>query len=440
MSQPNVILLTCHDLGDYLPMYGTPVPTPNLQRMADRGVVFHRHFSTATVCSPARASIMTGCYPHTHRCLSVVHRGWALDTDRCPTLPAILGRAGYESHLFGTQHEHYDWRRLGYDENHQAPTQYVDDVVPMLCDWLRARPEGAGPFFASVGYGETHRWGLKPSHFKRDVYDPADPADVHVRPYLPDIPEVREDLADFYGAVKLVDAMVGRLLETLDETGLAERTLLIFTSDHGASFTHSKATLYDGGTKVALLMHWPGRLPESRTVEALTSHADLVPTLAGWLDLDAPTGVEGRSFAALAEGTGGSPRDFVVAERDYTNYYCPARMIRSAHVKYIRNGLRTCAFDFQIPEIELSGWGWRENEHTRRFYSARRCLEELYDLRADPAEMNNLADDNAYAGTLETMRAALDRHLEATDDPFRHLKHTILMDEHVFEEVIRGRP
>jgi arylsulfatase A-like enzyme len=439
MERPNVIIVTCHDLGDYIPCYGTPVEAPNLEALAGQGVVFENHFSTATVCSPSRGSIVTGCYPHTNGLMGLVHRGWELDVDRCPAAPSLLREAGYETHLFGFQHEHWDPHRLGYEHVHQGGGNHCDQVVPLLTEWLRARGEGDPPFLAGVGFSETHRIGLMPSGFKRDAYEPADPSEVRVRPSMPDIPAIREDLADFYGAIKLVDAMIGQLLQVLDETGLSDSTLLVFTSDHGASFMHAKATLYDGGTKVALLMRWPGALPAGSRVQALTSHVDILPTIFDFLRLAVPEHVEGQSFAAVARGEPGPERRYAFSEKTVTNYYDPGRTVRSSSFRYIRKGLRTCIFDFIIPELELCRFDFRRTPEVFGYYSARRCIEELYDLDSDPGEITNVVDDPAYEQILRELRTALDAHLEATDDPFRHLRNDLLMPEETYEAIGRTR-
>jgi N-sulfoglucosamine sulfohydrolase len=428
MSRPNVVLITCHDLGDFLRCYGTPVLTPNLDAMAAQGVVMDRHFSCGSICSPSRGSILTGCYPHTHGLMGLVHRGWELEVAKCPPLPLLLQEVGYETLLFGFQHEHHDPDRLGYQHHVRAPGGLAcDHVMPVFTNWLRTRPPDGKPFLASVGFFETHRMGLNPSHFKRDAYDPPDPGEVRVPRYLPDIPPVREDLAGFYGAVNLVDRMIGDVLQTLDEKGLSANTLLIFTTDHGPSFMHAKGTLYDGGTKVALLLRWPGSLPEGLRCPALTSHADLLPTVFDFLDLTLPREVQGVSFAEAARGQTADGRRYVYGEKNYTNYYDPTRMIRSDSFKYIRRGLRTCIFDFVIPELELCPSSFRQNRDMFRFYPAKRCTEELYDLTADPAEMSNLADDPAHELTLDELRSALAEHLAATNDPFRFLRNDLLM-------------
>jgi len=415
--RPNIVIITCHDIGDYLHCYGTPVPTPHVDALAHEGVLFGQHFSTATVCSPSRGSIVTGCYPATNGLTGNVHRGDELDLDHYPTLAMQLRERGYETHLFGFQHEHWDPTRLGYQVVHSGRSRHVDDVAPLFAEWLAARPAGAGPFLAGMGFTETHRMGMNPSGFKYPAYEPSDPKDVAVRPYLPDIPAVRQELADFYGAVKLVDAGVGQVLWALDRAGLRERTLIIFTSDHGASFLHSKATLYDGGIRVGLLMCWPGVLPTGHRVESLTSHVDILPTifdLCGWR---VPAHVQGQSCADAARGEAKhSGRLRVYAGRGYDG-----RMVRSQEFKYIRHLTSRCIFDVGMREIVLCPAGVWQNQEVFEHYSARRNREELFDLRHDPAELHNLVEDARYRSVLEEMRTALDTHLEETGDHFRTL-------------------
>lgn len=447
-ERPNILIITCHDLGDYLGCYGTPVSTPNLDTLAQQGVIFRNHFAAASICSPSRGSLMTGCYPHTHGLMGLVPRGWEMDVDRCPALPTILQDAGYQTHLFGIQHEHWDPQRVGYAHVHPVASTCSDDVASVFADWLLRERQQGEPFLANVGLFEPHRFGLAsqgynesllgtvPSHFRRDgVYESADPAQVEVRPYLPDIPEMRQDVAEFYGAVEFVDHHVGNMLQALHEAGLTENTLVLFVTDHGASFPHSKGTLYDSGTKVACMARWPGHLPGGESVTGLTSHVDILPTLLELLNLPVPDHCEGLSLADKLLGTEDAGRKYVYAEKNYTQYYDPARMIRSDSFKYIRKGLRTCIFDFVLTEIELSRANFRSNKAVFDFYSSRRTSEELYDLTRDPAEMSNLVDDPAYGNTLDELRVALDAHLEATDDPFRHLRNDLLMPANVYAAV-----
>ena len=450
MHQPNILIITCHDLGDHLGCYGTPVATPNLDRLATQGVLFENHFATASICCPSRGSLMTGCYPHTHQLMGLVPRGWELDVETCPPLPQILRSAGYQTHLFGLQHEHWDARQLGYENVHVVNSTHSEDVSPVFVDWLARGGGQTRPFFANIGFFEPHRLGLAsqgysealfgtvPSHFQRDVYASADPADVAVRPYWPDIPAVRAELADFYGAVSFMDAHVGRVLQALDDAGLQENTLVIFVTDHGASFTHAKGTLYDGGTKVAAIMRWPEMLPADHRVTALTSHVDVVPTLLELLQLPASHDyMQGVSFAALARNLAGAIRPYIFAEKNYTQYYDPARMIRSDKIKYIRKGLTTGMFDFVLTEIELAPTSFRSRKDVFDFYTAERCAEELYDLEADPGEMHNLVQNPTYQATLAEMQAALAAHLTATADPFQNLRNDLRMPADVYAKVKR---
>jgi arylsulfatase A-like enzyme len=235
-----------------------------------------------------------------------------------------------------------------------------------------------------------------------------------------------------------MDEAMGQILGALQRAGLAENTVVIFTTDHGASFMHSKGTLYDGGVKVACLIRWPEALPGGRRIGAITSHVDLVPTVFDLIGQTLPEDfeqqLEGRSLAGLLYGGSTIERTYAFAEKNYTNYYDPARMVRSDDLKYIRKGLRTCIFDFVIPELELCPSGFRRNRQVFEFYPARRCWEELYDLRQDPAEMNNVAEDPDYREALEEMRGVLDEHLEETSDPFRHLRNVLLMPIEGYEE------
>ena len=430
MSRPNVIIITPHDLGDFLGCYGHGVETPHLDALATEGVIFRNHFSTGTVCSPSRGSITTGCYPHTNGLMGLVHRGWALEADDFPPLARLLRGAGYQTLLFGLQHEHYDPRFLGYESIHLPKRGLnVEDVVPLLSDWLATAEATDRPFLAAMGFFDVHRLGQKtPADFRRAAYQSADPAEVDLPPWMPDIPEARQDLADFYGDVSHLDRWMGELVKALERSGLAENTILIFTSDHGASFLHAKATVYDGGTKVPWIIRWPQAIPAGTRIESLSSHVDIVPTLLDLLGLEIPGHVQGLSMAALARGERGEGREYVFAEKNVTNYYDPTRFIRSREFKYIRKGLRTCIFDFLIPEVERGVVQFRD-PRAFAFYSSRRCREELYGLCQDPGEMHNVIDDVAYAAVLAELRRGLDAHLEVTDDPFRELHNELLMPE-----------
>lgn len=428
-GKPNLLLLHCHDLGDFLGCYGHPVLTPNLDRLASEGVVFEKHFSTGTVCSPSRGSIMTGCYPHTHGLMGLVHRGWNLDTANHATLPMLLAARGWHTLLAGIQHEHTDPYALGYQTRLENKHCYSETVADQFIRWLNGRDFPASPFMASVGFWEPHRNGLNPSHFRRiGAYPSAEEQNVRVPGWLPDIPEVRKDLADFYGAVAHADQQAGRILDALDARGIRDDTLVVFTTDHGPSFAHAKGTLYDGGTHVALLMRGPGLPAAGTRVPGLTSHVDLLPTLLELVGAPRTAGIEGRSvMPALRGNAAGETREAVFAENNFTNSFDPARMARTGRFKYIRKGVNTSLFDFNIPEIELCPSGFRSNRALFDFYSHERNIEELFDLEKDPSELRNLAASPGYHPALMEMRNLLERHMADTGDPFAGLLNPIRM-------------
>jgi arylsulfatase A-like enzyme len=240
---------------------------------------------------------------------------------------------------------------------------------------------GERPFYLEVGFEEPHR----PYDF--GGAEPDDSLGINVPLYLPDVPEARRDFAAFQGAIRAMDHGVGRILAGLDELGLAERTWVIFTADHGAAMPRAKGTLYDPGIEVALLMRWPtGRIGEGRAVDALLSNVDVTPTLLDALCLPLPTNLQGQSFWPLLRGEAYEPRTAVFAEKTFHTAYEPMRAIRTERHKLIVNFETGLAFDVPgdvmqspiypplIPQLN------RVRDHV-----------ELYDLAADPWEWSNLA-------------------------------------------------
>lgn len=406
---PNMILVVCHDLGRHLPCYGVrALETPHLDRLAADGTLCTRYFATAPLCSPSRASIFTGTYPHTNGLMGLVNRGWDMP-DRTPTLAQTLREGGYVTYLFGFQHEKKDARRSGYEHLMQVRgPHHAEAVVPALVEFLHGARDATrhNPFLAVVGLSEVHR------PFKQPRYTPGDPDAVEIPGYLPDHPGVREDLADLQGLVEAVDAQVGLLLDTLRDTGLERDTLVVFTTDHGIAMPGAKSTLYDAGIGTALLMRWPGVIPAGRREDALLSNVDLLPTLLAASGLPAPATVQGRSFWPLLVGGEYAARDAVYAEKTYHDAYDPKRAIRTDDWKYIRNFEH--GPDLVLPaDIAAGPSAPAVTERTER----PRPDEELYDLRADPFERHNLATEAAAFEVLEDLRARLLAWMTETADP-----------------------
>jgi arylsulfatase A-like enzyme len=413
-ARPNFILITLHDLGRQIESYDPALPpTPALTRLAGEGAVFENHFTTCPLCSPARASIITGRYPHSNGMNGLTHRGFALNPGE-RTLAHRLGEAGYLTALEGLHHEtEGDPRALGYQEVRSRPdySQHCYDVVPRAIEFLRRRPER--PFLLAMGFTEVHRDYRQPGNV------PPDPATVKVPPFMPDTEGVRRDLAAFYGMVAMVDRSMGPLLDALDETGLSRDTLLLFTTDHGAAFPRAKSTLFDPGIGVTLLARWPGVVPSGARVAGLTSHADITPTLMELAGLAAAPEAQGRSFARALREPAAPLRECVFAEKSWHgNEYDPMRCIRTDRFKYIRNF--TEGWLYQIPlDIRRSESAVAMDPARRRT----RPMEELYDLQADPCETRNLADSPADRAVRDDLRARLERWMKETGDPLpdRHI-------------------
>lgn len=406
-TRPNVVLMICHDLGRRLGCYGVPgLATPNFDRLVAAGIRFDQHFSTCPLCSPSRGSMVTGCYPHSVGLNGLVNRAWDM-LDGVPTLPQLLGQAGYETALFGLQHEKQNPIRMGYGRYlHAQGPHLAAEIAPMVVDYIGARRPNDRPFFANIATNETHR------PFKHARYTPDDPALVDVPPYLPDQPAVREDLADFHGLIHAADAAVGRILDAIEQSPAGANTLFIFTSDHGIAFPRAKSTLYDSGIGTALLMRWPERIATGQVSSALLSNVDLAPTILDCCTVAPPPSMQGRSYAPLLAGQPAGERQEIFAEKTYHDVYDPRRVVRTARWSYIRNFEEGPALP--LPKDIAAGLSATALGPER---DALRPSEELYDVQADPHQLRNLAGDPAHADTQAGLRARLHTWQEQSGDP-----------------------
>jgi arylsulfatase A-like enzyme len=380
----NVLLVHWHDLGRYLGAYGhADVASPRLDQLAAEGILFTRAHAAAPLCSPSRGALFTGRYPHSNGLMGLAHHGWEYRAG-VRTLPEMLAEHGWYTALFGMQHETSYPTRLGFDE-FDVSNSYCDYVVARTREWLTesAPLERDHPFLVTAGFFETHR------PYPPERYEPADAATLDVPVFLPDTPDVRGDLAAFHGAIEVADAAVGRLLDTLSDTGLDATTWVVFFTDHGAPFPRQKSTLYDAGTGIAMIIRPPTRLDAApRVYDELFSGVDFVPTLLELVGLDVPADVEGMSHAQnlLAPPADTvAVRDHVYAEKMYHDSFDPIRAIRTKQFSYIENYANRPLLDLPW-DIEESPSG----KAVEPFVAGPRPDRELYDLLEDPAELNNL--------------------------------------------------
>lgn len=411
--RPNILLLHWHDLGKNLGCYNVPgVVSPSLDALGREGIRFDRAFCTSPLCTPARGSIFTGRYPHSNGLMGLVPQGWTYK-ENVQTLPILLADHGYHTALIGQQHESRQADSLGYQTLRTVERwQTCDGVEPLAIDFLRQEARKSGPFFASIGFFDVHRLGT--DHYPVSRYPPVDENSLSVPSFLDDNAETRRDLAAFYGAIRVADTAVGRILETLASSGQRENTWVIFTTDHGMAFPGAKSTLYEAGIGVSLLMRWPARLTAGLSFDFLFSHVDLVPTILDALGIDIPDETDGLScWPVLVSPDIDAPRTQVFAERTHHGtHYDPMRCIRTAQYKYIRND--DPGSPPPMPDDVRSSPSARLLAERMR---TPRPSEELYDLDADPDERHNLAKLNAFEPVRAELSRSLVQWMQTTGDP-----------------------
>jgi len=402
-DMPNILYIHSHDTGRYVQPYGHAVPAPNLQRLAEQGVLFRQAFCANPTCSPSRACLLTGRYAHSNGMVGLAHRGFSMN-DYGHHIVHTLRRAGYTSALAGIQHIANMFENpaetIGYDTflgGHEV-------AHDRAAEFLGNAPEQ--PFFLSVGFAETHR--------EFPAAGPAENPDYCTPPpYFPDTPETREDMARFKASARVLDEKMGVVLAALDRNGLADNTLVICTTDHGIAFPRMKCNLTDGGIGVMLIVRGPGGFIGGRVCDSLVSQIDVFPTICDVAGIDHPDWLQGVSIMPIIRGETGEVRDSIFAEVNYHAAYEPKRCVRTRRWKYVRRFherrkpvLPNC--DDSPTKTVLLESGWADTALLE---------EELYDLVLDPNETHNLAARSGAGSVLVDMRDRLNRWMEKTDDP-----------------------
>jgi N-sulfoglucosamine sulfohydrolase len=411
----NLLVITADDLGwrDLSGLGLLPIETPSLDRLLDEGVVFDRAFDVVSTCSSSRATMVTGQYPHTHGVTGLVHRNpeLSLPTDH-PTSVRLFQDAGFATAIQGKWHLS-DLERpeaFGYDE------YLATDIDQVIKD-----------SFTATGFLQTNagrRWYLELNFMQphRDVFGnfpqaPGYEVDEDLAsppPYwgLPDWPEIRTEVAGYLSRLRWMDSIIGEVLTELDRQRISESTLVVFISDNGPPFPGNKLSLYDRGVGTPFLFRWPTGLAPARH-DDLVSSIDMAPTLLDLFDLPPLPDAQGRSLRPRLEGGDWTPAEAIFSEMERHGGPIPTRAVRTGTHKYIRNltddplGMGGASGSYTDALSQLPEHPWLEP----------RVPEELYDLIADPLERNNLVDDPEAASVLETLRARLDAHLIATNDP-----------------------
>jgi N-sulfoglucosamine sulfohydrolase len=427
----NVLLVIADDQGLDLGVYGNRVlRTPNLDRLAARGTLFTSAFATVSSCSPSRSVIYTGLYSHSNGMYGLahdVHNQHLLPSVR--TLPQLLKTAGYRTALIGKKHI-LPQEALPFDEELAPERPGIRDVAFMAAEARKFIGKSADrPFLLVVGYSDPHRAEQNFGNTRawpgveRATYDPAK---LVVPAHLPDLPEVRRDLADYYESVSRLDSGVGLLLDAVREAGHGADTLVIYLSDNGRAFPGAKTTLYDEGIHLPLIISSPAQGKRGIRNDAMVSWVDILPTILEWAGVAQTQPLPGRSILPILEQSDPPGWDRVFASHNFheIQQYYPMRALRTREYKYIVN--LAAPLEFPIAGDIASSPTWRViaarpavglgARTTQAFLH--RPPEELYDLRKDPAEVHNVAADPAYRALMERMRAELTKFRADTKDPW----------------------
>jgi arylsulfatase A-like enzyme len=423
-SRPNILFLHCHDLGQHLHCYGVEgVQSPNLDRLAAEGVLFENNFCTAPQCSPSRASIFTGRYPHSNGVMGLTHAdfAWDLNPDE-RHLGQILSDAGYACAGVGVIHETRSGaKRCGFADymNASLAKEMADATIARLKEFAK-NPDT--PFYLQAGCVEPHRLPQPDANadqgFTGGRLQPDTSHGVTVPPYLRDTEGTRTELAELQGAVRHMDEQMGRVLAAVNESGLDKNTLVIFATDHGIAMPRAKCSLYEPGLRTSFMLRYPPRDGWHGGIrhKQMISNIDCLPTVLDAVGVPVPGNVHGRSLAPLMDGRSYTQRDRIFGEITYHDYYDPRRSVRTASHKLIVNFSSAPAF------MDPSQ-SWRPRADTvapPNHALAYHAPYEFYDLTRDPWERNDLSDvsrNPAYAAPLEDLRKQLAEHLQTTRDP-----------------------
>lgn len=461
-SRPNILFVISDDQSwPHAGAYGAKeVDTPAFDRVAREGVLFTNAFTAAPQCSPNRAAILTG------------RNIWQLEEagthasnfpKKFQVFPDLLEEAGYQTGYTGKGWGPGNWQYNGRTRNPAGP-EYSDlklqkkptssvsnlDYAGNFRNFFKNR-DASKPFFFWVGTYEPHRTYEKRSGIKAGK----SPDEIEVPSFLPDTPEIRSDLLDYFVEIEWFDRHLGQILDLLEKSGELHNTLVVVTSDNGMPFPRAKANLYEYGTHVPLAVRWPKKIPGGRGVHDLTSSIDFAPTFLEAAGIEIPQQVTGKSLLNILrskqEGNVDTSRKVVLTGRERhtharpDNLGYPSRAIRSQRFLYIRNfkpdrwpagnPMPENRKDLATGDFKSFGRGYadidgsptkawmlenrNEPEVRRLFHLAfeKRPEEELYDITEDPGCLNNLAGKPEYASLRKQLWAKLDSILTVQNDP-----------------------
>lgn len=439
---PNILLITADDLGyNSIGAFGCKVKdiTPNIDKFAEQGVRFtHAHTNTA-VCQPCRQSWLTGRFPHNNGA-----EGFEpIDLD-VPTLPGQLKGMGYLNGILGKEIHHqpvesFFWDFIPFKTEKDSIWRKGNSRNPSLfhrysSKFFKMAKDQKKPFFLIANSHDPHRpfigsrndtltWGNNMPPVTRQYT----PDEIEMFGYLPDIENVRKEVAQYYGNVYRCDQNIGGVLNALKESGLEENTLVIFLADHGAAFPFSKSQCYLNSTKTPLIVKWPGKVkPGSIDSIHFVTGIDLMPTIMEITGLPLVPKLDGESFLPVLQNKTLENREYA-----YSSFYqifakvrFPMRCVQNKEFGYIYNFWAD--HQLKLRGDALGGLTWRAMEkaaETNPEIAKRvelckyRVPEEFYNFKTDPDGLINLANDPAYTNELNKFRTKMLEMMEQYNDP-----------------------
>lgn len=478
-AERNIVFFITDDESPTLGCYGdSAAKTPAIDQLATDGVIFRNAFATTASCSASRSVVMSGLHNHRNGQYGHQHDFHKFttfaDVARL-SLPNVLGTIGYRTGHIGKYHVgpepvyHFETYLRGDVRNAVAMAEDCRDFITASDD---------RPFFLYFATADPHRGGgvdqnstleLKPDLFGNlpdrghhagvdEVF--FDPAEVTVPPFLSDTPETRQELAQYYQSCSRIDAGVARLVEILRQAGLYDKTLFVFTSDHGMAFSGGKTTVYEGGLRVPMVVRDPYQTVRGFQTDAMISHIDITPTLVDYADgldraanrpakfADArpadPTGgaafqpenrnagkpferYHGRSWLHTLKDPTAKHWDTIFASHTFheIQMYYPMRAVRDDSYKLIWNIAHGLPYPFASDLWVASSWQAQYRKGKDASYGAKtvgqyihRPRFELYDIRDDPNESTNLADNPTHADVLRNYQDKLKAFQLDMEDPW----------------------
>ncbi len=428
---PNILLIVSEDHSPHLSCYGdTVIKTPNLDKIAKEGILFRNAYVTESICSPSRSSILTGLYPCQNGQLGTAAHGYHL-VGEVANIYQLLKNAGYRTGMIGKLHliptesfpidfhpiKDSNYKKLGLGRY----SEYADSFMTKSPD----------PFFLMVNLPDAH--GDWEDQVEGRPKNPVSKAEVTVFPHIGlDNDRLRGVTTSYYNSILRLDECVGEIMAKLNQSGLREKTLVIFLSDHGDQMGRGKVYLYEAGVKVPFMVSWPGKIAPGIESESFISTIDIVPTILETVGLKIPGNLPGISLSPLFKNPDKKIRDYIFTERNCNArmFHYPQRAVRDKRFKLIYTLIEeredpVAVYFHERPDTYIGTP--KLNEIEKAGGQLKRAYDillhppkvQLYDLEADPWEFNDLSENPDYNTIKKNLLDTLLGNMKKINDPLR---------------------